>query len=56
MVESFPFMLFFKDNKVYRYIGDIDFNSLLEFLSADNYLDAKVYFEDLQDFYEKNTG
>ena len=50
MVDKFPFVLFFKDNKIYRYEGNLDVSSLLEFLSADNYLEAKITVSDLQEY------
>ena len=56
MVRGFPWVLFFKANKIYKYEGDLDKNALLEYLSADNYLDSKVQVADLQDFAAKITG
>lgn len=56
MVDTFPFVIFFKDNKIYRYEGTLDLNSFLDFLSADNYKDSKVQIHDLKDFTESTLG
>jgi len=49
-IESYPFVLFFKDNVIYRYLGGLDTEALLKYLSGDNFKDTKlasVYAQDM---------
>lgn len=39
-LDNFPFILFFKDDKIYRYTGRLEIEHLLKYLSADNYLNS----------------
>jgi hypothetical protein len=36
-IESYPFVLFFRNNVIYRYTGGLKLDDLLEYLSADNF-------------------
>ena len=52
-IESYPFILFFKGKTIYRYTGGLSTETLLEYLSGDNYKDPKfasVYTADMQDY------
>lgn len=49
-IEQLPFILYFKENKIYRYEGSLKLNDLLHYLSADNFKEALVFHEDLQEF------
>jgi thioredoxin-related protein len=49
-IESYPFILFFKDTSIYRYTGGLETEALLKYLSGDNYKDTKlasVYSQDM---------
>jgi hypothetical protein len=48
--------MYFKDNRVWKYTGELDVTSLLEFLSGDNYLDYPILIENLQEFTLEVTG
>ena len=52
-IDSYPFLLFFKDNFIYRYQGGLSSEALLTYLSGDNFKDTKlatVYNNDMQDY------
>ena len=36
-IQAYPFTLFFKDNMIFKYTGGLDIDTLLKYLSADNY-------------------
>ena len=55
-VDKFPFVLFFKNNKIYRYKGSLELNETLNFLSGDNFMESEVGVENLQNFYLDVTG
>eukprot|EP00347_Sterkiella_histriomuscorum_P007971 403346863 len=55
-IDKFPFTIFFKNNKIYRYKGDYEVADLLEFLSADNFMKAEIYHDNIQDYYNEITG
>ena len=38
LIDRFPFILYFNNNKIYRYSGALDTPALLKYLSADNYI------------------
>ncbi len=40
-IESYPFVLFFKNNAIYRYTGGLSIVTLLEYLSDENYKSAE---------------
>mmetsp|Transcript_29685 Transcript_29685/g.22039 ORF Transcript_29685/g.22039 Transcript_29685/m.22039 type:complete len:94 (-) Transcript_29685:368-649(-) len=46
-VPRFPTVLFFKDNMIFSYNGEVDLQSLLNFLSGNNYVEAEVFRKDL---------
>jgi len=50
--SEFPFILFVKENKIYRYKGSLAIEDLLKYLSADNYITDKnstIQTENLKD-------
>jgi len=58
-IESYPFILFFKDTAIYRYTGGLDTDSLLKYLSGDNFKDTKlasVYSQDMQGYVAQLDG
>ena len=58
-IQDFPFVLFFKEGKIYKYKGDLNQDELLKYLSGDNYLDkdkSDVYHENLIDFVSYMEG
>ena len=55
-IRKFPFVLFFKENKIYKYEGGLALTDLLEYLSADNFKNAPVYHENLEDFVGEMLG
>ncbi|CDW76595.1 protein disulfide isomerase [Stylonychia lemnae] len=55
-IDQFPFLLLFKNNKIYKYKGGLEFNELLNFLSADNYKEAEIYSENTQDLFLQVSG
>ena len=44
-VDKFPFVLLFKDNKIFRYTGSLELNDTLSYLSGDNFMDADIWSE-----------
>eukprot|EP00347_Sterkiella_histriomuscorum_P018680 403344587 len=55
-IDKFPFTILFKNNKIYRYKGDYEVADMLEFLSADNFMKAEIYHDNIQDYYNEITG
>jgi hypothetical protein len=54
--QGFPFLLLFKENKIYRYTGGLELNETLDFLSGENFVDADVYDSNLMNFYLDKSG
>ncbi len=46
-VDKFPFVLFFKNNKIYRYKGSLELNETLNYLSGDNFMESEIIAENL---------
>ena len=58
-IESYPFILYFKDNTIYRYNGGLSTEALLKYLSVENFKDPKlasVYTADMRDYVSQLDG
>jgi len=58
-IESYPFILFFKGNMIYRYTGALTTEALLKYLSGDNYKNttlASEYTNDMQGYVAQLDG
>jgi hypothetical protein len=58
-IESYPFILYFKDNTIYRYNGGLTTEALLKYLSVENFKDPKlasVYTADMRDYVSQLDG
>jgi len=40
-IRSYPFVLFFKNNMIFKYIGNLSIDTTLEYLSSDNFKSTK---------------
>jgi thioredoxin-related protein len=58
-IESYPFVLFFKGNIIYRYTGSLKLEDLLKYLSGDNYKNTTIsteYTSDMQSYVAQIDG
>ena len=58
-ITSYPFVLFFKNNMIFKYTGSLSIETTLKYLSVDNYKSseyATVYHENLFEYVSHMDG